>query len=66
MTAVTSSVAFNNTTINKFYALRMSFSEAVVEGEAIESDNESDVEFSAHDKNSKVKLYERQKAIGLN
>lgn len=37
----------------------MSVSEAVVEGEAIESDNESDVEFPSHNKNSKVKLYER-------
>ena len=42
----------------------MSFSEAVVEGEAIESDNESDVEFSAYDKNSKVKLHERLMEIG--
>lgn len=32
----------------------MSISEAVVEGEAIESDNESEVEFSIHNKNSKV------------
>lgn len=53
MTAVSCLAAFN-TTINNISVLRMSISEAVIQGEAIESENESDVEFDAHNKNYKV------------
>lgn len=34
---------------------RMSLPDTVVQGEAIESDNESDIEFHIHNKNQKVK-----------
>lgn len=44
MTAVSCFVAFD-TIINKSYAHRMSFSDAVIQGEALESDNESEIEF---------------------
>lgn len=57
MTAV-SGLAKLNATINKFLSLRMSLPDTVVQGEAIESDNESDLGFRLHSKNQKVKLIE--------
>lgn len=57
MTAV-SGLAKLNATINKFLGLGMSLPDTVVQGEAIESDNESDLGFRLHSQNQKVKLIE--------
>lgn len=54
MTAVSYSATVD-TIINKSTCFRMSFSDTVVQGEAIESDDESLVEYEADNEELKVK-----------